>query len=40
MIPGELKDRLKARVAASVTSREAAVDVLKELQRHYGWLAD
>jgi NADH-quinone oxidoreductase subunit E len=40
MVPEELKDRLKARVAASVTSREAAVDVLKELQRHYGWLTD
>jgi len=39
MIPGELRDRLKARVAESVTNREAAVDVLKELQKHYGWLS-
>lgn len=39
MIPVELKNRLKARVASSVTNREAAVDVLKELQKHYGWLS-
>lgn len=39
MIPAEMKNRLKARVASSVTNREAAVDVLKELQKHYGWLS-
>jgi NADH-quinone oxidoreductase subunit E len=40
MIPETLKKELLARVAASVTPREAAVDVMKELQRHYGWLTD
>jgi len=40
MIPESLKTELKARVAAAVTNREAAVDVMKELQRHYGWLTD
>jgi NADH-quinone oxidoreductase subunit E len=40
MIPELLKASLEQRVAAAVTSREAAVDVMKELQRHYGWLTD
>ena len=40
MIPEELKKELKARVASAVTPREAAVDVMKDLQRHYGWLTD
>jgi len=40
MIPDSLKQELKARVAHAVTNREAAVDVMKELQRHYGWLTD
>jgi NADH-quinone oxidoreductase subunit E len=40
MIPESLKNDLEQRVAAAVTSREAAVDVMKELQRHYGWLTD
>jgi NADH-quinone oxidoreductase subunit E len=40
MIPESHRNELKARVAAAVTNREAAVDVLKELQRKYGWLAD
>ena len=40
MIPESLKNELKARVAAAVTNREAAVDVMKELQRHCGWLSD
>lgn len=40
MIPESLKNELKARVDAAVTNREAAVDVLKDLQRHYGWLTD
>jgi len=40
MIPKSLKTELKARVAEAVTNREAAVDVMKELQRHYGWLTD
>ena len=40
MIPDTLKSELQQRVAAAVTNREAAVDVMKELQRHYGWLTD
>lgn len=40
MIPDSLRAELAARVAAAVTPREAAVDVMKELQRHYGWLTD
>lgn len=40
MIPDSLKQELELRVAAAVTNREAAVDIMKELQRHYGWLTD
>jgi len=40
MIPEKLKISLQARVTAAVTPREAAVDVMKELQSHYGWLTD
>lgn len=40
MIPESLKKELQARVASAITNREAAVDVMKELQRHYGWLTD
>jgi NADH-quinone oxidoreductase subunit E len=40
MIPELLKANLERRVAEAVTNREAAVDVMKELQRHYGWLTD
>ncbi|AAR36833.1 NADH-quinone oxidoreductase subunit NuoE [Geobacter sulfurreducens] len=40
MISELLKKELQARVAHAVTSREAAVDVMKALQRHYGWLTD
>ena len=40
MIPGHLKANLEQRVADANTNREAAVDVMKELQRHYGWLTD
>lgn len=40
MIPEHLKAILEQRVADAATNREAAVDVLKELQRHYGWLTD
>lgn len=40
MIPENLKANLEQRIAAAVTHREAAVDVMKELQRHYGWLTD
>ena len=40
MIPQSLKIDLQQRVARAVTNREAAVDVMKELQNHYGWLTD
>ncbi|WP_243373760.1 NADH-quinone oxidoreductase subunit NuoE [Geotalea sp. SG265] len=40
MISPPLAEELKRRIAAAVTKREAAVDVMKELQRHYGWLTD
>ncbi|MFZ3208817.1 MAG: NADH-quinone oxidoreductase subunit NuoE [Geobacteraceae bacterium] len=40
MAPSELKKALEIRVASAITAREAAVDVMKELQRHYGWLTD
>ena len=40
MIPEALKTSLETRVAEAITPREAAVDVMKELQAHYGWLTD
>lgn len=40
MIPETLKVSLARRVAEAATKREATVDVIKELQRHYGWLTD
>jgi NADH-quinone oxidoreductase subunit E len=40
MIPVTLKTELQTRVAAAITPREAAVDVMKALQAHYGWLTD
>jgi NADH-quinone oxidoreductase subunit E len=40
MIPEQLKRALEQHIAAAVTHREAAVTVMKEIQRHYGWLTD
>lgn len=40
MIPEILREELSSRVAHAVTPREAAVDVMKSLQSHYGWLTD
>ena len=40
MIPEPLRMELEKRIQQAVTPREAAVDVMKELQRHYGWLTD
>jgi NADH-quinone oxidoreductase subunit E len=40
MIPESLKKELIVKVASAVTPREAAVDLMKELQKHYGWLTD
>jgi len=40
MIPETLKTELQSRIAHAITPREAAVDVMKRLQAHYGWLSD
>lgn len=40
MIPDSLKTEFQARIAHAITPREAAVDVMKALQAHYGWLTD
>lgn len=40
MIPNTLRKDLQERIAAAISNREAAVDVMKELQLHYGWLTD
>ena len=40
MIPIELRNELQSRIASAITTREAAVDVMKALQAHYGWLTD
>jgi NADH-quinone oxidoreductase subunit E len=40
MIPTQLRQELEERVAQAITPREAAVDVMKGLQHHYGWLTD
>lgn len=40
MIPIELKNELQTRIGSAITNREAAVDVMKALQAHYGWLTD
>jgi NADH-quinone oxidoreductase subunit E len=40
MIPEPIRRELERRVTNAVTNREAAVDIMKELQLHYGWLTD
>lgn len=40
MIPEKLKTELQTRISTAFTKREAAVDVMKALQAHYGWLTD
>ena len=40
MIPENLRQELQARIAIAFTPREAAVEVMKSLQSHYGWLTD
>ncbi|MFZ4857291.1 MAG: NADH-quinone oxidoreductase subunit NuoE [Desulfuromonadaceae bacterium] len=40
MIPESLEHELRNRIASAITNREAAVDVMKALQAHYGWLTD
>ena len=40
MIADSFREELQHRIQAAVTPREAAVDILKRLQAHYGWLSD
>lgn len=40
MIPENMRQELQNRISAAITNREAAVDVMKQLQAHYGWLTD
>ena len=40
MIPENIRQELQKRIASAITNREAAVDVMKVLQAHYGWLTD
>jgi NADH-quinone oxidoreductase subunit E len=40
MIPHEMRERLIASIAEAEESREKAVDVMFELQEHYGWMTD
>lgn len=40
MLLEPLLTELKERIAAAITPREAAIDVLKRLQQEYGWLSD
>ena len=40
MIPEQMREKLRQRIASAITPLEAAVDVMKELQNHYGWLTD
>ncbi|MGW8193131.1 MAG: NADH-quinone oxidoreductase subunit NuoE [Desulforhopalus sp.] len=40
MVPETLKKELEKRVGEAIEPREAALAVMKKLQRHYGWLSD
>ena len=40
MISETLRQELQRRITSAFTNREAAVDVMKALQAHYGWLTD
>ncbi|HIJ96802.1 MAG TPA: NADH-quinone oxidoreductase subunit NuoE [Desulfuromonadales bacterium] len=40
MIPETMRQELQDRISSAITNREAAVDVMKALQTHYGWLTD
>ena len=40
MIPAQLKKSLEQRIASAVNPREAAMAVMKDIQRYYGWLSD
>jgi NADH-quinone oxidoreductase subunit E len=40
MIPDELRERLKTRIREAEAPREQAINVMYEVQRHYGYLTD
>ena len=40
MIPEELRERLQTRVHQAESPREQAINVMYEVQRHYGYLTD
>jgi NADH-quinone oxidoreductase subunit E len=40
MIPDELREQLKTRIAEAEFPREQAINVMYEVQRHYGYLTD
>jgi NADH-quinone oxidoreductase subunit E len=40
MIPDELRERLKIRISEAESPREQAINVMYEVQRHYGHLTD
>ena len=40
MISESLRQELQTRIDSAVTPREAAVETMKRLQAHYGWLTD
>ena len=40
MIPDELRQRLKTRISEAESPREQAINVMYEVQRHYGYLTD
>jgi NADH-quinone oxidoreductase subunit E len=40
MIPEELREQLKTRIAAAESPREQAINVMYEVQRYYGHLTD
>jgi len=40
MIPDDLRERLKTRIGEAESPREQAINVMYEVQRHYGYLTD
>ena len=40
MIPDELREHLKTKIAEAEAPREQAINVMYEVQRHYGYLTD
>ena len=40
MIPEPLREKLKSQISQAENPREQAVNVMYEIQRHYGYLTD